>query len=167
MQIRSATVEDRNAIWSILEPIVRGGEVFATPCDMTREAALNFWMPPSHEVFVAEEEDSQESGRAMIIGTYFLRPNQMAGGGHVANAGYATAAHATGRGVARAMCAHSIEFARSSGYRAMQFNFVVSTNAAAVHLWESMGFGIVGRLPAAFHHPVYGFVDVFVMYRAL
>ncbi|MBV8239051.1 MAG: GNAT family N-acetyltransferase [Sphingomonas sp.] len=86
---------------------------------------------------------------------------------HVANCGYMTAAAATGRGVARAMCAHSIDHARARGYRAIQFNFVVSTNERAVRLWESFGFAVVGRLPGAFAHPTHGFVDALVMFRTL
>jgi ribosomal protein S18 acetylase RimI-like enzyme len=85
----------------------------------------------------------------------------------VANCGYMTATHATGRGIARAMCAHSIERARERGFRAMQFNFVVSTNVRAVRLWESMGFATVGRLPQAFLHPTHGYVDALVMYQLL
>src|SRR5258708_40170131 len=102
-----------------------------------------------------------------MLGTYFLQPNQQGGGSHVANCGYVTAPWATGRGVARAMCAHSLERARERGFKATTFNFVVSTNDRAVALWRSFGFEIVGRLPGAFHHPTAGFVDAFVMYRSL
>jgi ribosomal protein S18 acetylase RimI-like enzyme len=96
-----------------------------------------------------------------------LQPNQQGGGSHVANCGYVTAPWATGRGVARAMCAHSLDRARERGFRAMQFNFVVSTNQRAVALWQSLGFEIIGRLPGAFQHPTAGFVDALVMYRSL
>jgi ribosomal protein S18 acetylase RimI-like enzyme len=96
-----------------------------------------------------------------------MRPNQAGGGRHVCNCGYMTAAAATGRGIARLMCEHSLGYARSRGYRAMQFNFVVSTNERAVRLWQSLGFEIVGRLPAAFRHPTHGYVDAFLMYRLL
>jgi ribosomal protein S18 acetylase RimI-like enzyme len=127
---------------------------------MTREQALAFWHSSDHEVFVAEDGNH-------ILGTYILRPNQKGGGAHVANCGYMTATQFQGRGVARAMCAHSIERARARGFRAMQFNFVVASNERAVQLWQSLGFGIVGRLPAAFEHPSLGFVDALVMYRSL
>src|SRR5262249_51695533 len=102
-----------------------------------------------------------------IVGTYILHANQQGGGSHVANCGYMTAPHTTGRGIARAMCAHSLERARERGFRAMQYNFVVSTNERAGHLWQSFGFAIVGRLPKAFEHPTRGFVDALVMYRQL
>jgi ribosomal protein S18 acetylase RimI-like enzyme len=104
---------------------------------------------------------------AWFWGTYYMRPNQAGGGQHVCNCGYMTHATATGRGVARRMCEHSLGHARSRGYRAMQFNFVVSTNECAVRLWQSLGFQIVGRLPGAFRHPTDGFVDAFVMYQLL
>ena len=160
MVIREANTSDRNAIWKILEPIIRGGDTYTLSSDMTREDALAYWNSPEHEVFVAEE-----SGE--ILGTYYLRANQRGGGVHVANCGYMTAPWASGRGVARAMCQHSLERAKSRGYRAMQFNFVVSSNERAVRLWQSMGFEIAGRLPAAFMHPTHGPVEALVMYRHL
>jgi len=160
MLIRTAAESDTNAIWAILEPIIRAGETYTLPHDLDRAGALAFWLSPGHEVFVAEENSE-------IVGTYFLRANQEGGGAHVANCGYMTAPKAAGRGVARAMCAHSLERARDRGFRGMQFNFVVSTNERAVRLWQSFGFEIVGRLPKVFEHPTLGFVDAFVMFRQL
>jgi ribosomal protein S18 acetylase RimI-like enzyme len=160
MLIRPFHEKDADALWSILEPIIRAGETYTQPRDMDRESALAYWLSPAHEVFVAEDN-------AEIVGTYFLQANQQGGGAHVANCGYITAPRATRRGVARAMCAHSLERARERGFRAMQFNFVISTNERAVRLWQSFGFEIVGRLPGAFQHPTQGFVDAFVMYRRL
>lgn len=161
MQIRPASRSaDGDAIWAILEPTIRTGETYTLPVDMARDEALAYWFGPQHEVFAAIE-------KAQVLGTYFLQPNQQGGGSHVGNCGYITAPWATGRGVGRAMCAHSIERARERGFRAMQFNFVVSTNEPAVHLWRSLGFEIVGRLPGAFHQPTQGFVDALVMHRSL
>lgn len=160
MRIRPATPTDASAMWSILEPIVRAGETYALPREMSREEVLAWWHGPGHEVFVAEDEGT-------VLGTYFIHPNQQGPGSHVSNCGYATAPWATGRGIARAMCAHSLEHARARGYRAMQFNIVVSTNAPAVHLWTAMGFQTLCRLPGAFRHPQEGFVDALVMYRTL
>jgi ribosomal protein S18 acetylase RimI-like enzyme len=161
MQIRPAALsQDADSVWAILEPIIRAGETYTLPREMPREEALDYWFAPQHEVFVAEEDTH-------VLGTYFLQPNQQGGGSHVANCGYVTAPWATGRGVARAMCAHSLDGARERGFTAMQFNFVVSTNERAVALWQSFGFEIVGRLPGAFHHPAAGFVDALVMYRSL
>jgi len=160
MLIRPARDEDHRAIWAILEPIVRAGEVFALDRDMSEADGLAYWFGTDKETFVAEAERA-------ILGSYYLRPNQAGGGSHVCNGGYMTAAQAAGRGVARAMCLHSIEEAKRRGYRAMQYNFVVSTNSRAVALWESFEFEVVGRLRQAFEHPNEGFVDALVMFRVL
>ena len=160
MLIRLAAEEDTNSIWAIMEPISRAGETYSLPRDMDKESALAYWRSVEREVFVAEDNGN-------IVGTYCLQANQRGGGAHVANCGYMTAVQATGRGVARAMCAHSLDRARERGFRAMQYNFVVSTNERAVWLWQSFGFEIVGRLPGAFQHPTQGYVDVYVMYRDL
>jgi ribosomal protein S18 acetylase RimI-like enzyme len=160
MQVRPAQAADDDAIWSIIGPTIRAGETYTLPRAMSRADALSYWRSPAHEVFVAEQDGA-------VVGTYYMRPNQQGGGSHVANCGYMTAAQASGRGVARAMCAHSLAQARARGFRAMQFNFVVSTNTRAVALWQSCGFEIVGRLAQAFEHPRLGFVDAVVMYRLL
>ena len=160
MNIRLATMKDRDAIWAILEPMIRAGETYTLPREMCREEALAYWFSVEKETFVWKENGA-------ILGTYFLKANQQGGGAHVANCGYVTAGAAQGRGIARAMCLHSLERAKARGFRAMQFNFVVSTNERAVKLWQSLGFEIVGRLPRAFEHPERGFVDALVMYRDL
>ena len=160
MEIREANVADSDAIWRILEPVIRGGDTYTLPEHMNREDALAYWNSPGHEVFVAEENGE-------ILGTYYLRANQRGGGAHVANCGYMTAVWATGRGVARTMCQHSLQHAKERGFLAMQFNFVVSSNERAARLWQSMGFAIAGLLPGAFKHPKLGFVDALVMYRHL
>jgi len=160
MEIRPATSDDYEVIWAIIGPTIQAGETYALPCDMAKEEALAYWTGPDRKTFVAVEGGE-------VIGTYYLRPNQLGGGQHVANCGYMTAAHATGRGVARRMCEHSLEFAKSSGFRAMQFNLVISTNERALQLWERLGFSQVGRLPLAFNSPTQGLVDAIVMYRNL
>ncbi len=160
MDIRAAVPTDADSIWAILEPTIRAAQTYTLPEDMNREDALASWFSPGHEVFVAEESGT-------VLGTYFLRPNQRGGGSHVANCGYVTAPWATRRGIARSMCAHSLDQARIRGYRAMQFNFVIATNERAIRLWESFGFKTVGRLPGVFRHPELGFVDALVMHRPL
>lgn len=160
MLIRPATPADTAAIWAIIEPVIRAGETYTLDRDMRQGDALGYWMGADKAVFVAEAD-------GVILGTYYLRANQARGGAHVANCGYMTGAAATGRGVARAMALHSFDQATERGFRAMQFNFVVASNARAVGLWQSLGFEIVGRLPGAFEHPAQGFVDALVMFRAL
>jgi len=158
--IRPTTPADSEAIWTILEPVIRAGETYALPRQMTRPDALAYWCANNHDVFVAELDGE-------VVGTYYMRPNQLGGGSHVANCGYMTAIKTSGKGVASAMCAHSLEQAKKRGYRAMQFNFVVSTNARAVRLWQRFQFEIIGRLSDAFLHPVHGYVEAYVMYRKL
>ena len=152
LQIRLAGVSDHDAIWGILEPVLRAGETYTQPRDISRGEALAYWSRADHEVFVAERAET-------ILGTYFLCANQAGGGSHVANCGYMTSAAAEGQGVGRAMLEHSLDHARRRGFRAMQFNFVVTTNERAVRTWQAYGFEIVGRLPSAFRHPQHGFVD--------
>lgn len=160
MLIRVAEPHDAPSIAAVIMPVIREGATYALDPRMTEADALAYWLGPEKEVFVAEEDGA-------VLGTYYMRSNQAGGGRHVSNCGYMTAAAATGRGVARRMGEHSLRHARSRGYRAMQFNFVISTNERAVGLWLSLGFEIVGRLPGAFRLPLDNYVDAFVMYKPL
>lgn len=160
MLIRPAEPRDRPAIATMIMPTIAAGETYALDPTMSEDDALAYWLGADRETFVAEDD-------GVVLGTYYLRPNQAGGGRHVCNCGYMTGSAATGRGVARRMCEYSIEQARARGFRAMQFNFVVSSNARAVGLWQSLGFAIVGLLPEAFRLPSNEYVDAFVMHRAL
>ena len=160
MLIRKARSADAEAIADIILPTIRLGTTYALDPAMLRADAIGYWMGADRETFVAEQHGE-------IVGTYYMRPNQAGGGRHVCNCGYMTGVAATGRGIARLMGAHSLDHARSRGYRAMQFNFVVSTNERAVRLWLALGFAVIGRLPGAFEHPQLGFVDALVMYQPL
>jgi ribosomal protein S18 acetylase RimI-like enzyme len=160
MMIRPAAPGDFDAIWGILEPVIRAGETYALPQEMSKAEALAYWMAPDRQSFVTELGGE-------ILGTYYLRPNQAGGGAHVANCGYVTHPAANGRGIARKMCEHSLQYARALGYRAMQFNFVLESNARAVGLWRSLGFETIGRIPEGFLHPQAGYVDALVMFRVL
>jgi ribosomal protein S18 acetylase RimI-like enzyme len=160
VSIRTATEQDAPGIWAILEPVLRAGETYTLPRDISREDALAYWHQSGQETFVAEEG-------VEILGTYFLRANQRGGGDHVANCGYMTAAQAQRRGIARQMLEHSLERARQRAFLAMQFNFVVSSNERAVRTWKAYGFEEVGRLPRAFRHPRLGLIDALVMYKTL
>ena len=162
--VRPFEPRDADAIWFMLEQVLRAGDVYALPTEWNRTQALAYWLAAGHEVFVAEDRDDTQ---AHIVGSYYLRVNQLGGGAHVANCGYLTAIAERGRGIARAMCAHSLQHARDRGFRAMQFNFVVSSNEHAVRLWKTFGFETVGRLPQAFLHPQLGYVDALVMFRSL
>ncbi|MBY3102605.1 GNAT family N-acetyltransferase [Rhizobium laguerreae] len=156
----TADKDDRSAIWRIIGPTIRAGETYALDRDLSEADALAYWMGADRETFVAEED-------GVVLGTYYIKANQAGGGRHVCNCGYMTDVAASGRGVARLMHEHSLEHARLLGFRAMQFNFVVSSNERAVGLWQSLGFEIVGRLPDVFLHPTQGYVDALVMFRTL
>ena len=160
MKIRPATEADHPAVLDIVAPVLAAGETYAIARDLDTTGVSAYWFGATHEVFVADEGGT-------ILGTYYLMANQQGGGAHVANCGYMTAPAARGKGVARAMCEHSLRYAKERGFRAMQFNHVVSTNTGAVALWQKLGFDIVGTLPQAFNHPVHGYVDSYVMFRFL
>jgi ribosomal protein S18 acetylase RimI-like enzyme len=158
--IRAATENDRDAIWKIFQMTVAGGDVFVFDASISREKALGYWCAEDSATFVAEQNGK-------VLGSYILRANQPGLGDHVANAGFMVDPDARGLGLGRAMGEHCLDEARRLGYRAMQFNFVVSTNESALHLWRELGFQIVGTLPGAFRHTQRGFVDVYVMFRLL
>ena len=181
MNIRPATEADRDAIWNIFHEVVATGDTYALDPNISREDALAYWFTPGTYTYVAEEVPAGDrvavprkptvsptvvTARQML-GTYILRPNQSGGGSHVANAGFMVSASARGQGIGRGMAEHCLSEARRLGFRAMQFNYVISTNTAAIHLWEDFGFEIVGTLPDAFRHPEKGYVGVYVMYRSL
>jgi len=160
MKIRKADEADRDAIWKIFHGVVAAGDTYAIDPDMSREEALAYWSGADTQTYVAES-----TGR--VVATYILRPNQSGGGSHIANAGFMVAPDVRGQGIGRAMGEHCLSEARRLGFRAIQFNFVVSTNESALRLWEDLGFKIVGTLPGAFRHPEKGYVDVYVMFRSL
>ncbi len=160
LNIRPATNEDRDAIWNIFHAVVVAGDTYSFDPQMSRKDALDYWIRSDTRTYVAEQDEN-------VVGTYLLRANQPAAGAHVANAAFMVATVARGFGVGRAMAEHCLSEARRAGFQAMQFNFVVSTNEPALHLWRNLGFKIVGTLPGAFHHSARGYVDVYVMYRSL
>lgn len=160
LTIRLAEERDREVVWQIFRATVAPGDSFVYHPNTPREEAMAYWFGPGTRTYVAEQ-----NGR--IIGSYILRANRPGLGNHVANAGFMVDPAARGSGAGRAMGKHALDEARRLGYRAMQFNFVISTNEAAVHLWHQLGFRIVGTLPDAFRHATKGFVDAYVMFRSL
>ena len=160
LKVRPATEADRDPVWDIFHAIVTAGDTYAFDPKMSRDEALAYWFRADTHTYVAERD-----GR--VVGTYILKANQPGPGSHVANAAFMVASDAQGSGVGRRMAEHCLEEARHLGFRAMQFNFVVSTNTPAIHLWEQLGFKVVGTLPGAFRHPQKGYVDVYVMFHSL
>jgi len=160
MNLRTANKVDEDAIWNIFHAVIAPGDTYVFAPDMSRDEALAYWFRSDTHTYVAESD-----GR--IVGTYILKPNQPALGSHVANAAFMVSPSARGLGTGRRMGEHCLDEARRLGFRAMQFNFVVSTNQPAVRLWQQLGFAVVGTLPGAFRHSQHGFVDAYVMFRTL
>lgn len=147
-------------VWPIYRAVVEPGDTYSYAPDTTFEQARAMWLTPPARTFAAREA-------GQVVGAYILRPNQPGLGSHVANAGYMVAPQARGRGIASALCEHSMATARAANFKAMQFNFVVASNTVAVRLWQKHGFEIVGTVPKAFAHKQLGLVDVYVMHRFL
>ena len=160
ISIRPATSADADAIWRIFQPIIAAGDTFPELPDSPRDLALQTWFGPTVRSYVAESEGA-------IVGAYYLKPNRPGLGAHVANGGYIVDTARHSQGIGGALGWHSIDEARRLGYRALQFNLVVETNAASIALWHKLGFTIVGRLPGAFRHIERGYVDALVLYRTL
>ncbi len=159
-EIRRATPEEWEEIWPIFQAVVASGDTYAYPPDIGKEEAFTAWFNPISTVFAVYLDGA-------IVGTYILRPNMPGQGSHVANASFMVNPDQQGRGLGRAMCTHSLAEAKKAGYKAMQFNLVVSTNKAALGLWEKLGFSVVGVLPKAFKHQRLGLVDALIMHQFL
>jgi ribosomal protein S18 acetylase RimI-like enzyme len=160
-EIRKLTSTDNlDEVWQILQSIIAGGDVFTYPPDTTQEAMLAYWCAPEKHTYIALSEGK-------IVGTFFMQNNQPGLGSHVVNAGYAVSPKAYGQGIGAKMCEFSLEEARNMGYTAMQYNIVVKSNENAVHLWQKMGFRIIGEIPNAFNHAQLGMTNAYVMYREL
>ena len=160
MEIRPIASQDYEAVWNIFQAIVTLGETYPYDPETTREEAIALWIENPTKTYIAVANHE-------ILGTYYIKPNQPGLGSHVCNCGYMVAEAARGQGIATAMCQHSLLEAQRLGFKAMQFNCVVSTNQGAVRLWHKLGFATVGTLSGAFHHSRLGYVDAYVMYRVL
>jgi ribosomal protein S18 acetylase RimI-like enzyme len=159
--IREFQPSDWPSLFSLLRSTFAAGDTYAFAPDSSEAEIRKAWIEVPSVTFVACEEGGE------ILGTYYLKPNQPGLGAHVSNCGYIVSPASQGRGLASQMCEHSQAKAVELGFRAMQFNLVVSTNERAIRLWERLGFAKVGRLPGAFHHRKLGFVDAFVMFKQL
>lgn len=159
-------IQLKNQDYPRLAPMLRAAvseEAYLTlPADAPDEDCAAYWFGslPGSEVW-ALEEDGQ------LLGSFYQRPNHYALGGHVANGGYVVAPEARGRGIGRRLGEKSLERARQNGYKAIQFNFVVSTNEVAVALWKSLGFKVIGTIPGGYHYKHQAYVDAYIMYREL
>jgi len=161
VEIRQADIEDWPRIWPIFADIVAAGETYAYPEDLTLETARSLWMeaPPGQTVIAVDGDK--------VVGSAKMGPNRPGRGAHVSTASFMVDPAAQGKGVGRALGRYAVEWARSQGYRSMQFNAVVETNTAAVHLWQALGFEILATVPEAFDHPRHGLVGLQVMFLRL
>jgi len=160
VNIRLATVKDFDKIWLFFREIAEAGETYAYPRNISKDEAIKLWIELPRKTYVLEEYGN-------ILGSYFIKTNQAGPGQHVCNCAYMVSSRARRRGLATLMCEHSQNLALKLGYKAMQFNFVASSNEGAVRLWKKLGFDTVGILPGAFNHPTLGYVDALIMYKWL
>ena len=161
MGIRKYRESDWGQIWRIIEPVFRAGETYPFSPDITEQEAYNVWIEVPKETYITENDAND------ILGTYYIKANQPVLGAHVCNCGYIVSETSRGQGVAYRMCEHSQLVAVEMGFRAMQYNLVVSTNEGAIHLWKKLGFRVIGVLPEAFNSKSAGYVDALVMYKLL
>ncbi|MFO7629564.1 MAG: GNAT family N-acetyltransferase [Prochlorococcaceae cyanobacterium] len=161
LQIRPYEAADWPALWALLEPVFRAGETFPHDPAIPEAEAQLAWVEQSQAVMVAMDAAGD------VLGTYYLKPNSLALGAHVANAGTVVAAHCRRQGIGSRLCQNSLQAARRLGFRAMQFNLVVSTNTAGIRCWQRNGFQVVATLPGAFRHRQLGYVDALVMFQSL
>jgi ribosomal protein S18 acetylase RimI-like enzyme len=155
---RLANPTDHKSLWEIIRPIIRKGGTYVFSPDSSEQEMMDYWMGTDKSTYVAEMDGK-------IVGTFYLKPNQPGLGNHVCNAGFMVDEKETGKGIGRKMGLFALAEAKKAGYLAMQFNFVISTNQAAVKLWQSLGFNIIGEIPEAYRHPEKGLVGAYVMYR--
>lgn len=160
IEIRKAQETDRDAVWQIIKAVIATGDTYVFSPDTSKDEMLTYWFSPEKYIYVAEEEGS-------VLGTYWLKANQPGLGSHVGNGAYMVSPEAKGKGIGRMMAEHSIEEARRIGFKSIQFNFVVKSNAVAVKLWQSVGFEIIGEIPEAFDHRENGLTNAYIMYRKL
>lgn len=160
MTVRKATLRDYDSVWSIFSSVIKTGDTYVFDPETPVEDLQKLWFADHMATFVIEEE-------GVVLGTYIIKPNQPDLGSHIANASYMIHPDAQGKGIGKLLCQHSIDFAKSAGYHAIQFNIVVSSNDAAVALWEKFGFEIIGTTPDGFRHQTLGLVDTHIMYKKL
>jgi GNAT superfamily N-acetyltransferase len=157
---RIATNEDEESLWGILEPMVRKGGTYVFSLDKSKESLMGYWMGVDKSTFVVELDGE-------LVGTFYLKANQEGLGDHVCNAGFVVAPAAEGQGIGRWMGEFAQAEAKSRGFLAMQFNFVIKSNQRAVQLWKSLGFAVIGEIPDAYRHPELGLVPALIFHKKL
>lgn len=173
LDVREAASSDLERIWELmLEPAIRAGDAFQLPSDAPKEEGLtSFWAGSGHSVFIAQlvsdEGSSSDAPVGKAVASYLLAQGR-GQGGHVASCAMIWDPSATqSSDVDEAILRHALQTAALEGFRSMQFDLVVSTNARLLKLCKGAGFAEVGRLPGAFDHPTDGFVDALILHKAL
>jgi len=158
MIIRKAKQNDYDSVWEIFKEVIKTGDTYVFDPNTSKSDMQKYWFALNMHTYVLENEDK-------VLGTYFLRPNQVDLGNHIANGAYMVHPEAQNQGIGKKLCEHSLIQAKELGFKAMQFNFVVSANKYAVQLWKNYGFEVIGTIPKAFRHQKLGLVAVYIMYK--
>jgi len=161
MIIRPATEPEWPLIYPIYAAIMAAGRTYPFPEKQTLEEARPWWMEQAPGQTVVAVRDG------IIVGSAKMGPNRPGRGSHVATASFLVDPASQGRGVGRALGEYVLDWCRSAGFASIQFNAVVEANAPAVHLWQSLGFEIIGTAPKSFDHPEHGLVGLHIMFRDL
>lgn len=162
ISIRPFKNTDWPALWSMIHPVFAAGDTYPYPADISENDARHIWTEQPDVTYV-----SLDKNKGQPTGSYFLKQNHPGRGSHICNCGYIVAENSRGQGIATALCKHSQQMAVERGFRAMQFNLVVSTNHQAVALWKKLGFAILTSIPEAFDHKSSGYVDAYIMHKKL
>ena len=160
IEIRNATPEDSDQIWEIIREVISKGDTYVFDPHTSKGTMLNYWYAPDRHTYVATDKEK-------IMGTFMIRDNQPGLGAHIANGSYMVSGAAWGKGIGKKMGEFSLAEAKRLGYTAMQFNIVIKSNTRAVHLWQNLGFKIIGEIPDAFNHKENGMTNAYIMYRKL
>jgi GNAT superfamily N-acetyltransferase len=163
-QIRPFVEGDWAQVEAIFREVLAAGETYCGDPAMSEADVRAYWLSDAHTVVAVDEDDS---GTGNVLGSAHMGPNRPAQGSHVGTASFIVAASARGRGLGRALAEYVVGWHREQGYRGIQFNAVVESNAAAVHLWEDFGFQVIGTVPGAFRRPSGEYVGLHVMYLDL
>ncbi len=158
--IRAMTSEDFERFWGTFSQIVQAQETYALDAEVSYQHAFELWWARPLKTFIFESQGD-------VRGSYYLKANGEGPSGHICNCGYMVKAAFQGQGIAKRLCEHSQVIAKELGFKAMQFNSVVSTNVAAVHLWKTLGYQIIGTIPKGYQHRQLGYVDCYVMHKFL
>ncbi len=157
---RKASDKDRSLIIDIFEVIIRKGGTYVQSENTPRKELEDYWYQPAHHVYTALLEDE-------IVGSFWLCENHPDHGAHIANAAYIISPDSSGKGIGRNMAKFSLNEAKNLGFHAIQFNYVIASNIAAVNLWKKVGFEIIGTIPKGFKDVKFDYSDVYIMHKAL